>query len=125
MKLIVVALTILTVGCSGMNCRAQKEADMKNAGTPAVDTPEVKKEDRIKVYKNDGSLQCGMGKKIAVDVMQNELGKIPVFSSVNRNDGMMHMQQCGTPTGFVNVFEIPKKDLEAAKKAGFKLWTFD
>jgi hypothetical protein len=79
--------------------------------------------DKLKVYKADGSLQCNMGKKIATDVMQKDLGSVKVFSAENKPDGMMHIQQCGTPTGTCNVYEISKNDLDAAKKAGFKLWT--
>lgn len=90
---------------------------------PVADTPIASENDRIKVYKYDGSLQCGMGKAIAFEVMQKELKNIKVYSASNKPDGLMHIQQCGTPTGTANVYEIDKKDLEAAKKLGFKLWT--
>ena len=89
---------------------------------PVLDTPITSELDRIKVYKYDGSLQCGMGKAIAFEVMQKDLKNIKVYSAANKPDGLMHIQQCGTPTGTANVYEIDKKDLEAAKKLGFKLW---
>lgn len=79
--------------------------------------------DRVKVYKFDGSLQCGQGEAIAATEMQKELGKITIFSSQTKNDGMMRIQVCGAPTGNCNVFEILRKDLEAAQKLGFKEWT--
>lgn len=79
--------------------------------------------DRVKVHKADGSLQCGQGKAIPVAEMQKQLKDIKVFSAVNKNDGMMRIQVCGSPTGNSNVYEIDRKDLDAALKAGFKEWT--
>ncbi len=38
---------------------------------------------------------------------------------------MMRIQVCGAPTGNSNVYEIDRKDLEAALKVGFKEWTFE
>jgi hypothetical protein len=81
--------------------------------------------DRVKVFKADGSLQCGQGKAIAASEMQKDLGDIKVYSSANKNDGMMRIQVCGSPTGNANVYEIDRKNLEAALKKGFKEWTFD
>ncbi len=114
------------VGCSTGNCRSQKENSMKaeQKDQKPIETPLTGELDRVKVYKYDGSLQCGMGKPIAAEVMQKDLKTIPVFSAINKADGLMHIQQCGTPTGTANVYEIDKKDLEAAKKLGFKLWTW-
>jgi len=94
---------------------ADKEAAMKTTTSA----------DRIKVYKPDGSLQCGMGKAIALADMQAELKNIYVYSSLNKNDGMMRIQVCGSPTGNSNVYEIDRKDLEAALKMGFKQWIQD
>lgn len=101
-----------------------------SAGTPAK-APEKgtmkpeSKLDRVKVFKADGSLQCGQGKAVPVSDMQKELGDIKVYSSANKNDGMMRIQVCGSPTGNSNVYEIDRKNLEAAVKKGFKEWTFD
>ncbi len=78
---------------------------------------------KVKVAKADGSLQCGQGRAIPVAEMQKELGAIKVYSSANKNDGMMRIQVCGSPTGNHNVYEIDRKDLDAALKAGFKEWT--
>ena len=75
--------------------------------------------------KYDGSLQCSMGKAIEPAEMQKELKGLTVHSAINKADGLMHIQQCGTPTGKANVYEIDKKDLPEAKKRGFKEWTFD
>ena len=80
---------------------------------------------RVKVYKPDGSLQCGMGKKTALEEMEKELKGLQVFGRSNQNDGLMRIQVCGAPTGQSNVYEISRSDLGKALKAGFKEWTQD
>lgn len=118
---------MMTVACTSANCRTS--ADGRRAGRA---TSEESKEqdpmnqtsvaDRVMVYKNDGSLQCDQGKPISVTEMQNELKSIKVYSAGNRNDGMMRIMQCGTPTGNCNVYEIDRANLAAALKLGFKEW---
>lgn len=98
-------------------------ASAANSGGTAM-KPESKL-DRVKVYKPDGSLQCGQGKATPIADMQKELKDIKVYSSFNKNDGMMRIQVCGSPTGNSNVYEIDRKNLEAAIKLGFKEWTYD
>ncbi len=115
------------VACSSGNCRSQDKITAKtlekgSAGDTGMKAPQA---ERIKIYKFDGSLQCGQGKATPVAEMQKELGTIQVFSSQNKNDGMMRIQVCGAPTGNCNIYEIPHKDLEAAQKKGFKEWVMD
>lgn len=89
---------------------------------------QVKNQDltnRVRVYKPDGSLQCGMGKKIDLDTMKKDLGDIKVYSSENKHDGLMRVQVCGHPTGNCNIYEINSSDLEKASQAGFKKWIRD
>jgi len=119
------------LGCATGKCVNTPAASSATATTsPAVKSggntmkPESKL-DRVKVYKPDGSLQCGQGKAIPVADMQKDLKDIAVFSSFNKNDGMMRIQVCGAPTGNSNVYEIDRKNLEAAVKLGFKEWTYD
>lgn len=81
---------------------------------------EPKSPDRVLVYKADGSLQCGMAKGIPAEEMEKDLGGIKVFSRMNQPDGKMHIQVCGSPTGRVNVYEIPISSLKDAEKRGFK-----
>lgn len=124
-------LSVTLFGCATGNCVNQaKPGAAKPAPTTSPVSPggSVKPEsplERVKVYKPDGSLQCGQGKAIPVAEMQKDLKGIKVYSSSNKNDGMMRIQLCGSPTGNANVYEIDRKDLEAALKAGFKEWTFD
>jgi glucose/arabinose dehydrogenase len=72
------------------------------------------------VSKADGSLQCGMGKAISAEEMEKELKGIKVLSRDKRSDGMMHIQVCGSPTGMINVYEIPASSLAEAEARGFK-----
>ncbi|MGE3756351.1 MAG: hypothetical protein AB7H97_01270 [Pseudobdellovibrionaceae bacterium] len=108
-------ISLLTACVSG-HCR--KNRDSKGA-------PVAEKTIRVKVYKYDGTLQCGMGKLIPLDDMKRELGSIPVHSAENKADGLMHITMCGSITGTANIYEIDKENLEKAKKLGFKEWTFD
>ena len=116
--LVLASAGLSLVACSHANCGAQRTE--KKSGV-AMD--KSSSSDRVKVFKADGSLQCGQGKKIALADMQNDLKDIKVYSAENKNDGLMHIQLCGTPTGNANVYEIDRKDLDAALKLGFKEWT--
>jgi hypothetical protein len=121
-------LTMSLFGCATGICLAQKtkaegSATTVNGGVN-VAKPESKL-DHVKVYKADGSLQCGQGKAIPAAEMQKDLKSIQVYSSATKNDGMMRIQVCGAATGNANVYEIDRKDLAAALKMGFKEWTFD
>ncbi|MBX3019399.1 MAG: hypothetical protein KF767_16045 [Bdellovibrionaceae bacterium] len=134
MKLILfVGVAAVLAGCASGNCRKHQaetkaEAAAATTETKATKNPEApmaKVTDRIRVFKYDGSLQCNQGKAISLETMQKELKGIEVFSSENKPDSLMRIQQCGTPTGRANVFEIARENLDAAKKLGFQLWTFD
>ena len=55
--------------------------------------------------------------------MRKELPEnVVVYKQEVKIDGLMHSMRCGASNGRANVYEISKKDLEAAKKAGFKEW---
>lgn len=148
--IILAAITTASAGCANKNCRemrneqekaAQKAGSVNAGGTPptasagvGADTAPASEStnssqqgagmptNRVKVFKYDGSKQCGMAEATPIDKMQKELKGIKVYSSENLADGLMHIQACGTPTGKANVYEIDKKDLAAAKKLGFKEW---
>jgi hypothetical protein len=108
------------IGCAQGNCRSQKLDSVESSTTPLALPSQ-----RIRVYKYDGSKQCGMGKAMSLDEMKKQLGDIPVFSQMNMADNLMRTQVCGNDTGRANVFEIDQSRLEDAKKKGFKEWTFD
>ena len=124
-------LSAVLLGCATGKCvNAHNPVNATPAAAAAATSggttmkPESKL-DRVKVYKPDGSLQCGQGKAIPIPDMQKELKDIKVYSSFNKNDGMMRIQVCGSPTGNSNVYEIDRSNLEAAVKLGFKEWTYD
>lgn len=116
--------TLLTA-CSSHPCKIEERTDIVMTGNEKVSTAKKDLTQRTFIYKPDGSLQCGQGEKIEISSMQKDLGKIEVYSSENKHDGMMRIQVCGAPTGYSHVFEINKTDLEAALKLGFKKWTRD
>jgi hypothetical protein len=114
-----VLVLCLSSSCVSTNCRLQEAESMKKATEKTVSILTAK------VYKYDGSLQCGMGKSIPVKDMQTELASIKILSANNKNDGLMRIQLCGSPTGNANVYEISKEDLEKALALGFREWTFE
>ncbi len=149
------SITILNLSCQNKPCReiqAESMKENKNSKTPvelklqpssetqlgsnspavgvlpqdSVPSPTTHAGQlKIKVFKPDGSLQCGMGAKIPIETTEKELKNIKVYSRSNKNDGLMRIQVCGAPTGQSHVFEIDKSNLERALKAGFKEWTQD
>lgn len=134
---ILFCITGFALGCQNKPCReiqaekmAKKEAQnpaaaaatnpsSSGATTPTAGAGQLK----VRIFKPDGSLQCGMGSKIPLETMEKELKGIKVHSRTNMNDGLMRIQVCGAPTGQSNVYEINRSDLEKALKAGFKEWT--
>jgi hypothetical protein len=67
----------------------------------------------IRVFRYDGSLQCGMGQAVPLDEMAKELTavNIRVLSSEKRVVSGFIIALCGAPTGIANVYEIAKDDL--------------
>ncbi|MNK08067.1 hypothetical protein D3C87_259920 [compost metagenome] len=135
MKACVLILSSLFVmACSTGPCRSTANAAEAGSAvavggvskkSPKTEEVAVKTSsaERVKVAKMDGTLQCGQGKLIPLAEMQKQLKDIKVHSSMNKNDGMMRIQVCGSPTGNFNVYEIDRKDLDAALGFGFKEWT--
>jgi hypothetical protein len=88
--------------------------------------------DTAKVFRYDGSLQCGMGQAVPLDEMAKELtaANIKVLSSEKRVVPGFIIALCGAPTGIANVYEIAKDDLpripagqQAVKR--FQTWNYD
>jgi hypothetical protein len=88
--------------------------------------------DTVKVFRYDGSLQCGMGQAVPLDEMGKELtaANIKVLSSEKRVVPGFIIALCGAPTGIANVYEIAKDDVpripagqQAVKR--FQLWIYD
>ena len=118
-------LAFIVTACGSGPCHEKKVLTKAQTSEQEAAMNQTHPNDKIRIYKADGSLQCGMGKAIPLDEMKKELAGITVFSAENKADGLMHMQLCGSATGRCNVYEIDRSDLEKAKKMGFKEWTWD
>ncbi|MGE0764087.1 MAG: hypothetical protein AB7N80_12475 [Bdellovibrionales bacterium] len=123
----ILAAFAISVGCAQHHCRRPPDIATPVAVAPGAEETVSggANKRRIKVYKYDGSLQCGQGKPISVEAMAQELKGIQVFSSQKRPDGLMHIQVCGSNSGVANIYEISEADLSKAEKKGFKKWTFE
>lgn len=117
--------TAVLFSCASAPCRIEDRKDLVMVGNEKISSSSKDMTKRIFVYKPDGSKQCESESKISLESMGQQLSKIEVFSSVNKHDGLMRPQVCGSPTGYCNVYEIDSKDLEAALKLGFKKWVRD
>ncbi len=83
------------------------------AGLTGVMTGTVFSADTVKVFRYDGSLQCGMGQAVPLDEMAKELAavNIKILSSEKTVVSGFIIALCGAPTGRANVYEIAKDDL--------------
>ena len=120
-------MTFLFIGCASGPCRGivtQKKL-LSTEGVFEEDSEQNSVLETVKVYKYDGSLQCGMGRVFPLKEMSSQLAGIKIYSMISRPDGLMHITVCGSPTGQANVYEIEKKDLKKALELEFELWSFD
>lgn len=83
----------------------------KNAVAETIST-----EDKVWVISSDGKKSCSVLESESLDKGKRELAaaNIQVFDSRKANDGKMHAQACGMPTGSVNAYLIMKQDLPKA-----------
>ncbi len=81
----------------------------------------------VKMYRPDGSLQCEKGSGMSLDEAKKEWANLDleVLEAQVRPDGLMHIQQCGKPTGNVFVIRIALEHQEKALNLGWKVWTQD
>lgn len=117
-----------SLACAQGHCRRKKDppSEPKQVGLASESGPtQNPTSGRVLVYKYDGSLQCGQGKAIPLEIMARQLQGVTIFSSYKKADGLMHIQVCGSPTGIANVYEIAAKDLPLAEGKGFKKWAFE
>lgn len=127
------ALASALIGCSQGHCRRKNENKKAvEAQSPVQEFTERSAEEiaaskakKVRIFKYDGSLQCGQGKAISVEAMARELKGIKIFSMEKKNDGLMHIQVCGSITGMANVYEIAEKDLPKAEKLDFRVWKYE
>ena len=98
----------------------------------AVMTGTVISADTVKIFRYDGSLQCGMGQVVSLDEMARELAaaNIKVLSSEKRVVSGLIIALCGAPTGMANGYEIARYDIPRIPAGpqgvkSFKPWVFD
>ena len=108
---------VLEVDGADWSKATRKRTDGYGFGVWVFDRPEVE------VYKYDGSLQCGRGKEIPLEVMARQLtdAGIEVKATRKGNDGRLHIAMCGASTGSLNVFTIDTGALGKARELGFEL----
>ncbi|WP_133510801.1 hypothetical protein [Candidatus Thiosymbion oneisti] len=77
----------------------------------------------VRIYMYDGTLQCGMGREIALEAMAKELADagIEVTERYKGTDGLDHISVCGASTGAINIFVIDRDALPAARRLGYRL----
>lgn len=104
-----------------------------SACTTAPQQPEnrwevkVKKEsdNRVWVYKSDGTQQCEKKAGINPKDAAQQVGKagVVVFNARSGSDGKMRITKCGAPTGKTVELEISEVDIGKAKSMGYSVKT--
>jgi hypothetical protein len=86
----------------------------------------------VKIFQFDGTGQCGMGKEISLDEMEEKLKMIggKIIQKEKRTVPYIIPTVCGAPTGAANVYTLPTENWELIKRdflgtLGFALWVFD
>ncbi len=89
-------------------------------------------DDQVRIYRADGTLQCGMGQERPLAEDRKNLEEIgaAVVSSEKRVLPVMIIQVCGAPTGRVNTFVISENDWKKIKSGfvgtmEFARWVYD
>ena len=120
-------ISVFLYGCSTAQCKPEDLAAQKRDSNPNL-IKNIKPENymkKIKIYKQDGSVQCEDGTGASLEKMSSELVGITVHKKEKKHDGLLRAQMCGNPTGQCNVYEINETDLAKAEKLGFKIWKND
>ena len=113
--------------CSTTQCKPEDLAAQKKPTNEKI-TKSIKPENymkKIKVYKQDGSVQCEDVTGTSLEKMSVELSGLTIHQKEKKHDGLLRAQMCGNPTGQCNVFEINETDLIHVEKLGFKIWKND
>ena len=83
--LVLILSATMNSSCSNAPCKIEERGALKKEKV-GEQLPMTAKKDltkHIRIYKQDGSLQCGMGQKIDLAVMAKDLEGIQIFSSEN------------------------------------------
>jgi len=87
-----------------------------------VHAEDVHPESSLFVYKLDGTNHCETAPGVSLIAMKQQLTNagIDVYSMHKRFDGREGIAVCGSPTGQINIYEIPAPNLNSALKIGFR-----
>lgn len=122
-KIGVALFCLFLVACQSGQCR-KSQKNIPKVQLPTAGNGKATSSRKVKIFRYDGSLQCGQGNAIELKEMAKELKDIEILSMYKKPDGLMHIQVCGSPTGIANVYVISEADLGRATALGFKKWTF-
>lgn len=95
--------------------------EVKKDNTKWVVKTKTESEQTIWVTRSDGSRQCEQRRVPTAAEVANQVKNagIIVFHFRSGNDGQMHAQRCGSPTGRTVDLEISRPDLTKALALGF------
>lgn len=90
--------------------------------SPQSDPQSQSQANSIWVSRADGGQSCspGSGQSLDEGAALLRKSKVRVLDSRKGNDGKMHIQVCGAPTGSANSYLIPREDIAQAVAQGFK-----
>lgn len=116
------ALIILLISVCSIYGFSFSSKPIDNTTEVVMPDKETTKQDSstVKVYKQDGSLQCHSDTGFTLDEMAKQLNEIKILSKERKHDGKMRATVCGNHTGYINIYEVAASDLEQALKYGFK-----
>ena len=121
------AIFIFLAACTTGNCRQNRPPNEQDKPLTKTESSFLKEvassKNRVRISKPDGSLQCQEKSGTSFAQMQKELVGIEVFSASRRKDSLFRTQNCDSPTGFHNVYEIDRKDLQNALNLKFVEWS--
>lgn len=111
----VLAFAVLSFGLTAMGSTQSFAFSSKKMDSP-------QSESLIWITRKDGATSCGTTKAQTLEEGASELQRngVKVLGSRKGNDGKMHAQACGMPTGSLNAYEISRDDLPKALMLGFQ-----
>ncbi len=123
---IVIPFLCFFISCGSNECRRQNQ-DFSNERVISPeeafqDKPQDLDQDKVWIYKYDGSVFCGTYDGVTVLTMQKELNGIRVFASEKKSDEFPRSSTCNFSTGIANRYLILKQDLPEALNRGFQVW---
>ena len=76
------------VNCSTGNCRSQSLPDTTPPEKLKEELKAVTNEStlKVRVFKSDGSKQCGQGNVVSLEEMEKQLKEIKVYTKYKKND---------------------------------------